>query len=198
MSIKGERELVENLHRLSMAVQGEVPPEVVEQRIREARIEAEWNSKTNGLLAVVTGPAHRYHGRVGQVKWATHDFFVGSEEGIRVGSKRIVAAGVWKFCLCVSIDSNLVYVQEGAFLAIEKERMAEYSIEVVDGEGRKGLLLGWFREEGRGRGGFYQARFGQEIIEKDDWLMMQEPTWKFHLPPEGLEELQTKKSFDVM
>jgi hypothetical protein len=185
-------EIVNQLHRLSMAVQGEVPADVVDEGLREHLIREEWKKKVPNLLGVITDPAHRYYGRVGQLQWPAHDFFVGTEEGHRVGAMKAAAEGERKFGFCLTIDMALVTVPEEALFLIDKGDVSSLGIRIVDEEGREGLLLKWKPLDGNKAKGEYLAQFGERLVVSEDYLMMQDPTWEFSLTHEKIKELQEK------
>ena len=87
-----------------------------------------------------------------------------------------------KLCLVAKIDLEAVFFAEdgGQYRLVNKFELENEQIEVKEEDKRTGLLVSWRKNEGgRLPFGFYTARFADEIVEKEDFLMMQEPTWEF-------------------
>lgn len=107
-------------------------------------------------LAEVICPDHPYFGRLGQVMGFT--------------LTRAVT---------VNFRDETMPIPPGCYKILEKERLFEEEIDVVDSDETVGKLSGWRRRLGSsGAMGVYIARFGNHKWKKEDWLMMQEPTWQ--------------------
>lgn len=87
-----------------------------------------------------------------------------------------------KLCLVIKIDLFLIDLREdgGQYRLINKLELENEAIEVKDENGGVGVIVGWQKnDEAHFPFGLYTAQFEEEVIKKEDYLMMQEPTWEF-------------------
>jgi hypothetical protein len=158
--------------------------ERLERSVEMLRRQERWKAEANFYLAEITDSEHEYFGRIGQVMWAMGGSFVDNKPLYKFAANELQPEMTveYKLCLVIKIDLELVQFPEdgGQYQLLNKNDIAAEEIEVEDENGRVGVLLGWQKNDREGLPfGFYTARFGEEITEKGDWLMMQEPTWEF-------------------
>ena len=162
--------------------------EQLDQNIEMLRQQERLNVEANFYLLEITDTEHEYFDRIGQVMFAMGSSFIGNKPTYKLDAGEMVKklqAGEkieHKLCLVAKIDLEAVFFAEdgGQYRLVNKFELENEQIEVKEEDGRTGLLVSWRKNEGgRLPFGFYTARFGDEIVEKEDFLMMQEPTWEF-------------------
>jgi len=158
--------------------------EQLECDIEMLRQQERWKAEANFYLLEVTDSEHEYSGRIGQVMFALPTSFIGNRPLYKIGAEELTAgANVEnKLALVVKVDLVLVHLAQdgGQYRLLNKFELKEETIEVEDEDGRVGRLLDWQKNDQEGLPfGVYTARFDDVTVEKEDWLMMQEPTWQF-------------------
>lgn len=149
------------------------------------RRQERWNAQANFNLVEITDRDHEYFGRIGQLHFAMNGHFVGNIPLYKLDSEELRKSQAnieHKLALIVKVDFFLVELAEdgGQYTLLNKSELENRRIEVENEGGGVGVLLGWRQNEGeKFPVGFYTAKFGDDIVEMEDWLMMQQPTWKF-------------------
>lgn len=159
--------------------------EQLDRDIEMLRRQERWNAEVDFNLVEITDLDHEYFGRIGQLHYVMNGHFVGNTPLYELDSEELRKSQAnieHKLALVVKADLFLVELAEdgGQYTLLNKFELENKRIEVEEEGGGVGVLLGWRQNEGeRLPVGFYTAKFGDEIVEVEDWLMMQEPTWKF-------------------
>jgi hypothetical protein len=160
--------------------------EQLERDVEMLRQQERWKAEANFYLLEIIDPEHEYFGRIGQVMFAMGGSFIGNRPSYKVDAKELLTQAEvnieYKLCLVVKIDSWLVELREdgGQYKLLNKFDLENEIIEVENEEGRVGAIVNWRKNEKANLPfGFYTARFGEEVVEVRDLLMMQEPTWEF-------------------
>lgn len=162
--------------------------EQLDRDIELLRKQERWKTEANFYLAEITDCEHEYFGRIGQLIFAMGTSFVDNEPTYKLDSERLqnlLEAGKeieYKLALVIKIDVLLIHIAEDGdqYRLLNKFELGDEEIVVEDEDGRTGVLVGWRKNDQEGLPfGFYTVRFGDEIVEADDWLMMQDPRWQF-------------------